>query len=55
MYPNVCPTTPMTKRSFATGLGALGLLGWRRKRTAQAVNRFNSSGSLAILAAIRRA
>jgi hypothetical protein len=32
MYPNVCTTTLMTKRSFATGLGAIGLLGWRRTR-----------------------
>jgi hypothetical protein len=31
MYPSVCTTTLMTKRSFATGIG------WRRKRKAQAV------------------
>jgi hypothetical protein len=37
MYPNVCTTTLMTKRSFATGLGAIGLLGWRRERKARAV------------------
>jgi hypothetical protein len=28
---------PATLPLFATGLGALGLLGWRRKRKAQAV------------------
>jgi len=27
MYPNECTTTPMTKRSLATSIGALGLLG----------------------------
>jgi hypothetical protein len=33
------PATPLpaTLPLFATGLGALGLLGWRRKRKAQAV------------------
>jgi len=36
MYPSVCTTTLMTKRSFATGIGAIGLLGWRSKRKAQA-------------------
>jgi hypothetical protein len=37
MYPSVCTTTLMIKRSFATGLSGLGLLGWRRKRKARVV------------------
>ena len=36
--PPVAPTPlPATLSLFATGLGGLGLLGWRRKRKAQAV------------------
>ena len=31
------PPHPATLPLFATGLGALGLLGWRRKRKLQAV------------------
>jgi hypothetical protein len=38
-----------------TGLGGLGLLGWRRKRKAQGSNLCDNSGSLAIFAAMRRA
>jgi len=36
---DVDPTTPLpaTIPLFATGLGGLGLLGWRRKRKAQVV------------------
>jgi hypothetical protein len=30
---------PRTVQLFATGFGALGLLGWRRKRKAQAAAR----------------
>jgi hypothetical protein len=33
----VLPVTTERIKLFATGIGGLGLLGWRRKRKAQAV------------------
>jgi hypothetical protein len=44
--PTPTPTAtplPATLPLFATGIGGLGLLGWRRKRGAQAVKSFSSS------------
>jgi hypothetical protein len=39
LYYGHAPTTPLptTLPLFATGIGGLGLLGWRRKRKAQAI------------------
>jgi hypothetical protein len=38
------PPLPATLPLFATGIGGLGLLGWRRKRKAQADERKKESG-----------